>query len=427
MTNKIDSVINKIKSSLFLKQASSLGAGTIAAHLITLAISPVITRMYTPDEFGVYSLFHSIVVTLSYVATASYEYAIVLPKEEKKGKQLFKTALIISLLFTFLCYLGLYLTAPYLSSEFALSIPFLLLLPLGILFYSGYKTYMYWSIRKEYYSTIAWSKITMSGGTGFFQLGFGVMGFTGIGLFSGYVIGRLAAVCTMFFSNINEYTKLIKSWQYKPVKNVVQEYIDHPKYVLTSSLLSTGSIELPVFLIGYLFGSEELGFYGLAFRVLMAPVTLVSVSVGHVFFQRFAKRKNNRLPLAEYLVKMWRILFAVSVIPFAIIFIYSESVFTLIFGDEWIIAGTIGSVLAPMLLFTFITTPTSKALLVLEKQKVLPVFSTVSIVVRLVALVGGSIYLDFIMALWLMAAGQIIIYIIQNIYTFYCAKRIDLR
>lgn len=415
-----------MKNSLFLKQASSLGGGTIAAQLITLAISPVITRMFTPDEFGIYSLFHSIVVTLSYLATASYEYAIVLPKEERKGNQLFKTALIISLLFTLLCYLGLYVTAPYLSSEFALSIPFLLLLPLGILFYSGYKTYMYWSIRKEYYYSIAWSKITMSGGTGIFQLGFGVIGLTGIGLFAGYVIGRFAAVCVMFFSNFNEYTKLLKSWQYKPAKKVALEYIDHPKYVLTSSLLSTGSIELPVFLIGYLFGSEELGFYGLAFRVLMAPVTLVSVSVGHVFFQRFAKRKNSRLPLAEYLLKLWKILLAVSVVPFTIIFIYSEPVFTLLFGDEWLIAGTIGSVLAPMLLFSFITTPTSKALLVLEKQKALPIFSTASVIVRFLALVGGSIYLDFIMALWMMAAGQIIIHIIQNIYTFYCAKNIGL-
>jgi len=187
------------------------------------------------------------------------------------------------------------------------------------------------------------------------------------------------------------------------------------------------AIEVPVFLITTLFGSQELGFYGLAIRVLMAPVTLVSMSVGHVYFQKFASRKNSGEELAPYIFRLWSVLFVIGIVPFTLLFFFSEAVFAFIFGTDWLGAGTVASILSPMLFFLFITNPTSKSLLVLGKQKIMPLFSAGSLIVRLGALITGYYLFDFYIALWLMVAGQIAVYILQGFYIFMSARKIDER
>ena len=81
--------------------------------------------------------------------------------------------------------------------------------------------------------------------------------------------------------------------------------------------------------------------------------------------------------------------------------------------------------MAPMLFFTFLTQPTGKSMLVLEKQRWMPLFSVLSLVLRLAALITGALYFDFITALWLMVGGQILSYLIHSGFLFAWAKQFD--
>ncbi len=421
------SIRNRIRNSTFVRQVIGLGGGVIVAHLITLAVSPLITRIYTPEEFGVFALFNSLVVILSLIATGAYEFSIVLPEKDRPARNLFRLSLILTLSFTLLCYLALFFTAPYLSGITALSIPFLMLLPLGVIFHAGMNIFTYWFTRREYFDEFATAKISMATGAGLFQVLIGFAGFTATGLLVGYIAGRISSIFTMAWQKLTEVKSLFRTWSRENMSSVARLYSDHPKFVLLSSLLSMAAIELPVFLITSMFGNQELGFYGLAFRVLMAPVTLVSMSVGHVYFQKFSARKNSGQSLSSYLLKMWAVLFAIGILPFTLLYLFSEPIFAFIFGADWTEAGTVASILSPMLLFTFITNPTSKSLLVLDKQKVMPLFSAGSFIIRFATLLTGYLFFDFFIALWLMAGGQILVYILQGLYTLYSARQADRR
>jgi O-antigen/teichoic acid export membrane protein len=103
----------------------------------------------------------------------------------------------------------------------------------------------------------------------------------------------------------------------------------------------------------------------------------------------------------------------------------SEPVFIFAFGAEWAGAGKVASILSPMLFFLFITNPTSKSLLVLNKQKIMPFISAGSLSIRLAALLTGYYLYDFYIALGLMVAGQIIVYIIQALYVYRSARKWD--
>jgi O-antigen/teichoic acid export membrane protein len=111
-----------------------LGSGVVIAHLITLGISPLITRMYTPDQFGVFALFTSLVSILTLLSTGAYEFSIVLPEKEKTAIQLFKVSVLCSTLFSIASYLLLFFIAPFISRSPTLSLSFLFLLPLGVFF-----------------------------------------------------------------------------------------------------------------------------------------------------------------------------------------------------------------------------------------------------------------------------------------------------
>lgn len=397
----------------------------IIAHIITLAISPVITRLYTPDQFGLFALFTSIVSITTLIATGAYEFAIVLPEKKNRAIQLFKLSVFGSILFSAFLFFALLLGFPFWKEITSLSVSFLLLLPLGIFASSLMSSFNYWFNRNEYFNEFAQAKISMSVGTGLFQLLLGAIGFTSIGLLIGLIAGRLFSAGTMAIKKIDDLHILFTNWVKRDLKVVAKRYSDHPKFVLLSSLLSSFSIEIPVFLITSLFGSQELGYYGLSLRVLMAPVTLVSLSVGHVYFQKFAARKNKGEKLGPYILRLWAVLALIGILPFTLLFFFSEPVFVFIFGANWSGAGTVSEILAPMLFFLFLVNPTSKSLLVLDQQRIMPLFSAGSLIIRLITLLTGYFYYDFYTALSLMAAGQILVYVLQSFYTYFVAKRWD--
>jgi len=74
----LEKFITKSKSD-FKKNVLTLMAGTTIAQAIPIAISPILTRLYTPEEFGLFALFLAIVSIFGVVATMRYEMAIVQP------------------------------------------------------------------------------------------------------------------------------------------------------------------------------------------------------------------------------------------------------------------------------------------------------------------------------------------------------------
>jgi O-antigen/teichoic acid export membrane protein len=47
---------------------------------ITVLVSPILTRLYTPEDFGVFGVYASILGIVTVVASLRYEYALPLPE-----------------------------------------------------------------------------------------------------------------------------------------------------------------------------------------------------------------------------------------------------------------------------------------------------------------------------------------------------------
>ncbi|MDR9418369.1 oligosaccharide flippase family protein [Gracilimonas sp.] len=171
----------------------------------------------------------------------------------------------------------------------------IILIPIGALANAFFSTGNQVHINKKNFKTLSIAKVGQTGSMVSVQSALPFLGFSYTGLIIGHITGRILSVLILF-RNQGEiiYGKLTSRW-----KAIFKKYADHPMYVLSSSLLSTFSKELPVLAIAPIFGSVLLGFYGLAFRVLMMPITLIIVSTGYVFFQNFSEKFNKRIPLSS--------------------------------------------------------------------------------------------------------------------------------
>ena len=74
--------------------------GTIIAQAIPIAISPILTRIYRPEDFGLYAIFVAIITILGTVVSGRYELAIMLPKKDEDAINIFALGILITVCMT---------------------------------------------------------------------------------------------------------------------------------------------------------------------------------------------------------------------------------------------------------------------------------------------------------------------------------------
>lgn len=399
---------------------AKVGSGVVLAQLIGLFAYPILSRIYAPEDFGLYTFFTSSVIVGSIFVTGAYEFAIPLSKDKEKAVSLYRFCLtlssLLSLLLLFFAILGLTLF----NDAIRINSYLLLIIPLGVLLhsYTTIKTQVYIFLKS--FKELSISKISQTSALAITQILAGLTGFGPIGLISGHLVGRTA----FLFKNIKKHISLLK-FSRLSFKQNLKSTLDHPKFVMPSLLIDAVSKELPVFLILPFFGQEVLGLYAFAFRVLIAPVLLVSMSINSVFFQRISESFNHGKKISSFLIKVWGILFGIGILPFLLVFLFGPDIFKILFGAEWAESGEYASILTFMIFARFIFFPTSKTLLVLKKKKWLPVFSILSLILTLFSLTIGYYFKGFVFALLLLSVGQGLLYILQILFTLFSAKKYE--
>ena len=81
--------IRKILKSSFIKDVGILTSGSVVAQLIGIAAVPILSRYYTPHQFGIFGSVSSIFSVLTVIAALRYHLAIVLPDNDSEALNLF--------------------------------------------------------------------------------------------------------------------------------------------------------------------------------------------------------------------------------------------------------------------------------------------------------------------------------------------------
>ena len=364
-------VFNRLKpKSEFSRNVLTLMTGTTIAQAIPFAFSPIITRIYSPEDFGIFALYFSILGLIGIIATARYEIAIVLPKTDEDAINILVLSLGITIFLTFVISLLIIFFKDSILNLFnAQDLGNLLyFVPLSLLLVGFYNSFNYWSNRKKRFNNISNSRIAQSTGTGFGQVGFGVSGIFG-GMILGNIIGSIFSTTILIKNFLKNDTQLIKNIDKNKVIKEMKIYKDFPLVNSFHAFSDVIKTSLSVILISTYFDSAILGFYTLSLRVLQAPLGIIGSSFGQVLYQRFNTAKDNDESIYEIaksvIIKL--ILFALPI--FITLYFIAPELFAFVFGEKWKIAGEYTQILLPYLFMNFIISPISQIPIILDKQK----------------------------------------------------------
>ena len=90
------SMISTQKNFEFNKNVLTLLTGTTVAQAIPVAISPILTRIYTPEDFGLFAIFIAMTAIFGSIVNARYDLAIMLPKKNEDAINLFALGFLIT-------------------------------------------------------------------------------------------------------------------------------------------------------------------------------------------------------------------------------------------------------------------------------------------------------------------------------------------
>ncbi len=367
-----------------------LAGGTALGQAITVLVSPVLTRLYSPEDFGVLAVYSSILGILSVVASWRYELAIPLPEKDEDAINLLALSLGIVVLMSLLVSFGLW----HLSDQIvrwakvpALR-PYVWLLPIGLLLVGSYQVFNYWAVRKQVFKVIARTKLNQSLGAVFVQIGFGLLKPSVLGLLMGQIIGQSAGLLTLFRNFQKQWVSLSKAIATSKISAVAQNYRNFSLLFSWAGVMNTLSMQVPILMISSLFGPALTGFYQLAYQVLWVPTQLISQSASQVLLAMGSEsyhRGDVRI-LAETAFKRFVLIGLPSL---SLVGLISREMVTYVFGKRWLETGMLIQWLIPWIFLVFITSPLSSFSVVFQKQKQEAFFQAVLLASRVAALWGG--------------------------------------
>ena len=421
-------LIKKIKDKFpkggFARSVTTIMTGTALAQLISVITTPVITRIYSPENFGLYALYASITALIAVFAAARYEFSIMLPKEDEDAINIMALSFIIVSAVSFICLL----LVCFFGSAFASLIGnpnikrWLYFVPLTALLAGLYQPLTYWTNRKKQFKTLASSRVIQASTISGIALIIGFSKFKENGLLTSYIIGQ--GIATLFLG-IQFHRKNKKHYRLITIRNIYKQakrYIKFPKYDVPSSFLNTLTSQIPVFLFNKFFDTATAGFYSLTNKVLRIPISLISGSISDVFNQRasddYAKLGNCK----RIYIKTLKSLFLISFPPFFILFLFAPWLFSLVFGQTWRVAGEYAQIMSAMFFLGFVASPLTALFLVAEKQNYNLVNQAFLLIISITAISAG-IYLHNIKVaiIWFTVACSIV-YIISILMSYNFSK-----
>lgn len=419
-------MIKRIKQSEFIGSVATLASGTVLGHLVAILFSPIITRLYTAEEMSYQSVFTRIVLFLSVIATARFEFAFALPKRMEHAYSLFRVSLksLIAVLLTTIVVVSLLQFYSFHDPHFK---HILLLVPFGVFAASFYSQLSNWALRLKDFKHIGRSKIMMS--MTFALVAIVLYPFGYFGIIIAYIFSFFTATF-LFWRNFRSAKTMMTAYQLKGRDYAIaRNYLDFPRINLPHALIDLTKELFIAFYMIATFEKEVLGLYDLSFRMLRVPIAVIGASIGQVFLKKAIDLRNEGKAIFPLLKKTMSLLLLVSIVPFSIVLLFGTDIFSVVFGEDWSKAGYYTQIMTPWLMVNFLISPVSQVPIILNKQRGFFILGIISTILMIVSLTIGEIFpnwnLQFDQVLKVVSFTQFVFLSFVIIWVLRLAKKHD--
>lgn len=365
----------------------TLVTGTAFAQAVAVLVLPLLTRLYAPAEFSVLAVYTSFLGILGVVACLRLDIAIPLPDRDDQAASLLVLALASSAGFSLLVASVLLLFHAQISALLRIPafVPYLWLVPVGMLLAGTYSALQFWSTRKKKFSQIAATRMTQALGGAGIQAGTGWLGMGPLGLLFGQMFSGGAGVMALARDAWKHDKSVLSAVTRNSMRDALWKYSRFPKYSALEALANTAGAQIPVIMIAALALGPEAGFLMLATRLMTAPMSLIGGSIAQVYLAH-APEELRAGRLGDFTSRILSGLLKTGVGPLLFAGIVAGPVAGIVFGKEWARVGELVAWMTPWFVLQFLSSPVSMVMHVKGHQPQMLALTLAGSVLRMGAL-----------------------------------------
>lgn len=376
-----------------VRSITTLVTGTVVAQALTLAATPILSRLFGPTDFGVLGLVNSFAMLFVGAAALRYDMAVVLPEHDDDAANLVLLSLGIVVATVLVQVIAVALARDAIAEIFdaAPLARWLWVAPVIVLTTASYNVLTFWCTRRKQFSRLSISAVIASGASVAGKTGAGFAGLSAVGLVMGQVLGQLVATAALSFQVAREDLAAIRgaaSWA--RARALARKHSDFPRYQAPMTLVNTAAQQLPVYFLGAYFGATNVGFWSLTVTLVSTPVFVVTNAVRQVLYQRAGELSASGAPIAPMLRRSTWGLLALGIIPTAAAAWFGPSAFAALLGAEWAGAGEFARYVVVWQLSVLVSAPAVAAFPALGAQRMVFVWQLAGGALSAGALVAGG-------------------------------------
>jgi lipopolysaccharide exporter len=419
-------LFEKLKHSPFVKNVLVVMSGSALAQALTLVLSPVISRLYSPVDFGVFGSFMAILGIVASGITLDFSQALMLPKEDAEGIGLLATACLSTLTIASICLVICIFAPRFVLGLMKGSNAWLLPLLIVAIISSGLgQTFQGWCVRTKAFKKTSAAQVIRSVSTNGGQVSLGYMNGGSLGLIIAMVIGDVFSSLSMAKGAIRGLRAAWPSFQSGRLWPLAKRYRDFPLYSATTNIINSVSMGLPVFLLAHYFGIAFAGAYVFGLRLVQAPMELVLRALRQVLYQKTSETRNEGGRLVPLYTKITGGLFLLGLIPSVMLVMWAPRIFSWAFGHQWYTAGLLARSLVVWLLFLFCNLPAVLFSQVMRLQRRMFLYNIALLSARAIALIIGGTFLSVYQTVFLYSMVGAVMNIIFIVIIGIAARRFD--
>lgn len=375
-------------------------AGSASAQVVGLLAMPILTRIYTPAEFGMWAVYFGVVTTIGSVAGLRFDLAIFAERRIAFRTQLLAASLRSCLVVAVASGLGWGLIGWVSSSPivptWCAPLVFLNVLSLGY-----FQSFQYWKTQSEDFAPVARIRLGQALVTMVIQLSLGLMG---VGI-SGLLLGTMIGQGLPLLHTVPRFVRFLEPRLRRPIRESFARHWRMPVFNGGTALIDGFRLNGLNAAIAAIFSAGSLGQYSLAWRMVLSPTTMVSQAMTQLYLPRLSAHAGVRRRAEA--IRCFRNSVLMAILPFSILAFTGGDLFAVLFGSDWRTAGEVAARLSPYLAMVFVTAPLSSIFVIVNRQWISLVFAVAYAVVPLV-----SLWLergDFLMAVELMGWAMAVV------------------
>ncbi|EOB7248803.1 type 8 capsular polysaccharide synthesis protein Cap8K [Staphylococcus aureus] len=386
------------------------------AQVILIITTPIITRLYSPTEFGEFTIFSNIAMILIPIINARYDLLIVNTKNDRSANILSQISFLISLLIL-LIVIPIFAISAWLYPNFILDFIFIIIMLFLVSLTNIFTNYLN---KERKYKVLSLINVFRAGSMALLQIIFGLLALGSLGLIIGFSLSYIAGI-TLGYKTFKKHFNIVRDKE--ETKALFLENKNQLVYSTPSILLNSLSFSVVVFFIGILYTNTEVGIYGMAIRVLGIPVTIISLGLSKIFMQQANDYYIEHGNFRNLLLKFSSILVIVSIILYVPLYLFSEELVNILLGHSWVDAITVIKIVIPLFVIRLIVSTVSLSVIVLQKQQLELILQALFLIGTTVTFViSKMLNLTFLNFVSINTVVLIVSYMIFFIALYYFAK-----